>query len=293
VTMALRFTILLLAVVAAVAVPVPYKNCGSPSDIIKIDKIDASVWPVTRGKAETISIRLIVGQIIRGGTYEFKLTFDGLPLIDKKGNLKELNITLPIPAGPFVKNVTITVPTFIPPGTASAHMVLKDDSGKQAICVNVDVPFKLEEGALPSQEFSLVDTEPFSVGVPIPIKNCGKTGDKFTITRADASIWPPKVGQPISLQLNGTLSQDISGGNYEAKVKFLGIPIIDQKGTIADLAKKLNLTLPIRAGKYGLWQTVTVPAVVPKGDIEVWVQAFNQNAAEIACIDVQAHLSLE
>jgi hypothetical protein len=69
------------------------------------------------------------------------------------------------------------------------------------------------------------------VAVPIPYKNCGKGDDKFKITKAEASIWPPQVGKPITFSVNGTLSQDVSGGKYEMKVKILGIQIMDEKGT--------------------------------------------------------------
>lgn len=62
--------------------------------------------------------------------------------------------------------------------------------------------------------------------MPIPYKNCGSSADKFKITRADASIWPPKVGQPLSVTINGTLSEDVSAGTYEMKVKVLGILIM-------------------------------------------------------------------
>jgi len=272
-------------------VPVPWKNCGSGSDIIKVQSVDASVWPVSRGKQEVVNIRATVGQQINGGTYELKVTFDGLPLVDKKGNIKDLNISLPIPAGPWVKNITINVPSFIPPGTANAHVVLKDDAGRSALCANVDVPFKVDHAFEAAQAEELAAMPTPMVGVPIPYKNCGKPDDKLKVTKAEASIWPPKVGQPIALALNATLTQDVSGGKYEAKVKFLGIQIIDQKGSIADLAKLLNVTLPIKAGPYGFAKTEKIPAGVPKGDIDVWVQAFNQNNAEIACIEVNAKLS--
>jgi len=274
-------------VAAALAVPVPWKNCGSASDIIKVQTVDASAWPVARGKPETVTVLVNVGQPITGGTYELKISFDGLPLVDKKGNLRELNISLPIPAGPWSKNLTIAVPSFIPPGTASAHIVMKDDGGRTCVCVNVDIPFKISE----TEAEDLAAIVHDETNVPIPYKNCGKAGDKLTITRADASIWPPKVGQKISLQLNGTLSQDISGGKYEAKVKLMGIQIIDQKGTIEDIAKKANFTLPIKAGNYGFWKTETIPSWVPKADLEVWVQAFNSKGDEIVCLDITAKLS--
>jgi hypothetical protein len=44
-------------------------------------------------------------------------------------------------------------------------------------------------------------------------------------------------------------------------------------GKIEDIAKKYNVSLPIKAGPYGIAQTVTIPSFVPKGDIDIWVQA--------------------
>jgi len=137
----------------------------------------------------------------------------------------------------------------------------------------------------------LVVSAVLALSVPIPYKNCGQAGDKLQITKADASIWPPHVGQAITVNLNATLTQDISGGKYEIKVKVLGIQIMDEKGAIQDIAKKYNVTLPIKAGPYGISRTVTVPSWVPKGDIDVFVQTFNQNGAEIQCTQVVAKLS--
>jgi len=284
----------LLALVAfCAAVPVPTKNCGSAADLIKIDFADASAWPVQRGKEEKLSIRLLISEPISDGTYQLKLTFNGLPLIDKSGKLHELGLPLPIPKGPYLHNMTINVPGFIPAGTAAAHLVIKNQAGKAAICVQVDVPFKVETES-PSEVMNALfvpeAVKPYEVGVPIPVKNCGKATDIFKVTQADASIWPPKVGFPLTLKLNGTLTSDITGGRYEAKVKLGGIQIIDQKGTIQDLVKLFNLTLPIHAGNYGTVQSFTIPAVVPKIPLELWAQGFNQNGTEIVCLDVNVPL---
>jgi len=162
------------------------------------------------------------------------------------------------------------------------------------ICADIDVKFKKDTPTADNDVLQLTwedSSSDVSVNVPIPYKNCGKAGDKLTITKADASIWPPKVGAPITVNVNATLSQDITGGKYEAKVKILGLQILDEKGKIEDIAKKYNITLPIKAGPYGLSKTVTVPAWVPKGDIDVFVQTFNSKGDEIECIEVTAKLS--
>jgi len=280
-------SLLVLAVVSSV--PIPWRGCGD-SPIVQIESIEASVWPIQRGQKESVSFHAIILQPITGGTWDFSLTYAGRPVAQEKGYLRDV-VDLPIQPGRYSKSFNATVPKELGAGDASIHIDIKDDNGDSIVCVNVDLKIKKDATApFPPLVWEEASSD-VTVGVPIPYKNCGKPTDKLTITKADASVWPPKVGAPITVNANATLSQDITGGTYELKVKILGLQIIDDKGKIEDAAKKYNITLPIKAGPYGISKTTTVPAWVPKGDIDVFVQTFNSRGDEIECIEVVAKLS--
>jgi len=226
------------------------------------------------------------------------LTYAGQLVWKDSGYLRDV-VNLPIQPGPFSKSISATVPKEVRDGNATIHINIKDDNENPIVCVDVDVKFVGAKQELPTPSlFDLISnlqavaaSSDVEVGVPIPYKNCGKPTDKLKITKADASIWPPKVGAPITVTLNATLSQDITGGKYEMKVKVLGLQILDEKGKIEDFAKKYNITLPIKAGPYGFHTTTTVPTWVPKGDVDVFVQTFNSKGDEIQCTEVTAKLS--
>jgi len=286
----------LCALAVVWSIPVPWHGCGD-SPIVRIEGIEATVWPVVRGRPENVTFHLIIQQPITGGTWDFELNYAGHLVYRDSGYLRDV-VTLPIQPGPWSKSFSATVPKELKDGNPSIHINIKDENENPIVCVDVEIKFKTDVVADDSPSLLPLfswnwDSSPSNVevNVPVPYKNCGKAGDKFTITKADASVWPPKVGAPITVTFNGTLSQDITGGKYELKVKVLGLQIIDDKGTIQDIAKKYNITLPIKAGPYGIHTTTTVPAWVPKGDIDVFVQSFNQNNAEIQCTEVVAKLS--
>jgi hypothetical protein len=278
-----------LAIAVVWSHPVIPVLCGT-SEIVKIESIEASPWPVVRGKNESVTFHLVIQKPITGGSWEYSLKYAGRDVDSRGGYLRDV-VDLPIQPGPWSHTFYGAVPKELPPGTASFHVNIKDDADKPIICFDVNFNITTAFATEPFLTLTWEDASGETVNVPIPYKNCGKPTDKLQITKADASVWPPKVGQPITVNFNATLTQDVLGGHYEARVKVLGLQILDEKGKIEDLAKKFNITLPIKAGPYGLSKTTTIPAWVPKGDIDVFVQSFNQKGDEIECIEVTAKLS--
>jgi len=269
--------------------PVPVELCGV-SEFVKIDGIEASSWPIVRGKIENVTFHLVVQQPIIGGSYEYSLKFFGRDVESRTGYLRDV-VDLPIQPGPWAHTFGTMVPKELPAGSGTLHVSIKDDADKPIICFDINFSIVATATAEPFLTLTWEDASGSIVNVPIPYKNCGKPTDKLQVTKADASVWPPKVGAPITVNVNATLTQDITGGRYEARVKVLGLQILDEKGKIEDIAKKFNVTLPIKAGPYGISKTTTIPAWVPKGDIDVFVQTFNSKGDEIECIEVTAKLS--
>jgi hypothetical protein len=285
----MKLLIVTIVVALASAVPVPYKNCGKPSDIIQITSVSADKWPPVRGQPMTLSAWANVGRAINDADYEAVIKFNGFQILDKKGKLSDLkNISLPIRPGAYSQNLTITVPSWIPAGQVDAHVTLFDTTGAECVCMDISIPLRSTEDEHLLSVFEVA--EPVAVGVPIPYKNCGSSSDLIKITNAVADMWPPQKGKPIGFTLNATLSQNIPNGNYQVKVKWNGIPLLDKSGKLSDLK---NVTLPIRAGQIGISQRVSLPSWVPSGQIDIHAEATSTASGNprIACIDVSVKIA--
>ena len=142
---------LALAVCAshAAAVPIPFKNCGAPGDIISGVLWDASIWPL-RGTPGPIRItaiydgsgkldRLLVA-VLYGVNWIFE-TPGGLGIVPSGGIVPlppSLTLTLvspspPVPAGP--SNITQTFPA-VNPGDKPTTIAFKGNIGQAITSAN-------------------------------------------------------------------------------------------------------------------------------------------------------------
>ena len=122
------------------AVPVPWKNCGTPTDPIELTKFDASVWPPQRGHSDVLTYTFQVGQAVDIRKEELT-TSPKTELLDKAFSLpKDLSAGLYTnPPGGLV----ITVPTNIPPGTVyTVNVSFLDQSRTQVFCLDLTMPVK-------------------------------------------------------------------------------------------------------------------------------------------------------
>jgi hypothetical protein len=141
------------------AVPVPWKNCGSPGDAINIQKLDASVWPPQAGRPLTLSYRLTLSEALTDGSFErvtttspsgngaswapFQLPIAQLFSFGLRGQRAAPGRKLPLPVGPYGRNLTLRVPNGVPVGSAvSVHLTGYDAAGHQVVCMQVVIPFK-------------------------------------------------------------------------------------------------------------------------------------------------------
>jgi len=146
----------LCALAVVCSVPVPWRGCGD-SPAVRIESIDASVWPVTRGKPENVSFHVVIQQPITGGTWDFSLTYAGQLVWKDSGYLRDV-VNLPIQPGPFSKSFSATVPKEVRDGNATIHINIKDDNENPIVCVDVDVKFVGAQQELPPP--SLFDLTP-------------------------------------------------------------------------------------------------------------------------------------
>jgi hypothetical protein len=127
----------------AYAVPIPWKNCGRPGDVVSVSKADASVWPPQSGKSITIVIQGTVAQAIHTVSGSFRVTYTPPGRPPLQFGFSWFNAPANIPAGPFSVNRTLMVPRFIAPGTTiGVHFQESLPTGQGVVCVDATVPFK-------------------------------------------------------------------------------------------------------------------------------------------------------
>ena len=131
---------------AAGAVPIPWKNCGSVTDLIKVSKADASVWPPQAGKSITLSIDFTLDENISGG-YAF-ITVGPTTSSSFQPVGQPLVVPLrPEKAGPYApengpNGITLTVPQSAAGMIYSVSFDARDTAGARLICAQATVPIK-------------------------------------------------------------------------------------------------------------------------------------------------------
>jgi hypothetical protein len=122
---------------AAGAVPVPFKNCGAPSDLISVSKLDASIWPPVAGQPITLSLVENVGQVVSGGSQRAELS------LLQFGFQLPLQFSQPaLSAGPLDRLVTFDVPPGVGGQVLGLHFSATSSTGAEIVCIDVTVPFK-------------------------------------------------------------------------------------------------------------------------------------------------------
>lgn len=68
------------------------------------------------------------------------------------------------------------------------------------------------------------------------------------------------------------------------------LAVISKTGTVADLASKLNVTLPIPAGPFSFNQNITVPTIPLSGAVGISLTANATHGSPIACFSLSANI---
>jgi len=118
------------------SVSVPFTTCGG--SLVTVQSVDASFWPPAAGDQETVDIHATSAEVITAGTYEILVVFDSIiTVIDQKGNLADLNVTLPVPVGPVQFRKTLSVPSFMPAGQIDIKVTAWDQNGTELACADM------------------------------------------------------------------------------------------------------------------------------------------------------------
>jgi len=274
-----------LAALALLALPavsgqvtIPITNCGTSSDHITITSATANVWPPVPGQALDLNLSGSTDEDITGGTYEAKVSFDFIPILDKTGNISDL-VKLPILKGATTITKSVTLPSGIPSGSVDIHVTADDQNGQELVCVDITATIGAKFQPIIVHNFGFEGL----ATVPVNFTSCG-SGD-ITVSQLDASVWPPAPGQALTVDATGISSVDITSGTYEVVVSFDGIELVDQKGQLSDIT-----TLPITAGSHTLTKTATLPSSLPSGSYDIKASGTDQNGNSLGCVELTFQL---
>jgi hypothetical protein len=142
-------------------VPVPWQNCGGPSDAISIQQFDASVWPPRAGELLTLNYKWTVAETLTEGSLEHLTTTwppgpgsdSWLPFQPPVAVLFNYAVLghhhlqqttpLPIPAGPYSQSLTLRVPKrWHATQQLGVDMTGVDATGRQVLCMRLIIPIK-------------------------------------------------------------------------------------------------------------------------------------------------------
>jgi len=75
--------------------------------------------------------------------------------------------------------------------------------------------------------------------------------------------------------------EKVTGGAYDARVSYLGAPLLHTSGNLADVVH-----LPLPAGNFSLHKRFMVPAQAPSGRYTLHLTATNQHDRQLLCVNV-------
>jgi hypothetical protein len=137
--------------------------------------------------------------------------------------------------------------------------------------------------------------------VDIKWKDCSDSSYHGKVKDIKITPNPPVLGKPISVEATGSLDEDISGGQYELKIKKI-ITVLDHKDNICGNSTiklplgmgtitVVGLTCPQKAGTVNLGQEMTISANAPSGAIEVDLTSKDSKGGNLVCVAVTATVS--
>jgi hypothetical protein len=261
---------------AATAANIPFTNCGASNDQATVQSVSATPWPPVQGQTISVTVSATSLEQITGGNYDMKIYFMGIQVNDQTGTLASLGAKLPIAPGPFTVSYSQAVPTLPIHGQVQIVWSATDQSGAPLVCVQITTT--ISETVVPEVSLKLRDNIPFT--------NCGNSGDKASLSSVTATPWPPQQGQELTLNVNGVSTEQITSGNYEVKVYFLGIQVEDKTGTLASLGIKL----PIAQGPFTITKSQSIPQIPIHGEVKLVITATDQNSAELLCVEIDTNI---
>lgn len=118
---------------------IEFTLCGDDNDSIQIQSLKASNWPLVPGKPLILYVTANVLDTVDSGSYEAKVLFDGLQVIDKKDTLEHLGVQLPLTPGTHKFSKQFDIPKNLPQGQVQLNAVAHNTDGKELVCTSVEL----------------------------------------------------------------------------------------------------------------------------------------------------------
>ncbi|KKK23323.1 hypothetical protein ARAM_007650 [Aspergillus rambellii] len=131
--------------------------------------------------------------------------------------------------------------------------------------------------------------EAFPVDGNNPLEYCtNPDGDVLSIKSVDLTPNPPKAGQTLTIQAEGTIHKRIEKGAYVLlEVKYGLITLLRQKPDLCDQIVNVDLECPLEEGTMSLTKEVELPAQIPPGKYTVHADVYTKDDERITCLDAR------
>jgi len=97
---------------------------------------------------------------------------------------------------------------------------------------------------------------------------------------------PPLKGQTLTIDVAGTLKEDIEKGAYvELQVKYGLIRLVSTKADLCEQVSNVDLECPIQKGKAVITKDVDLPKEIPPGKYTVFADAYTVDDRKIVCLE--------
>ena len=127
------------------------------------------------------------------------------------------------------------------------------------------------------------------VGLPLQWINCSTWTDQLSIESVEATMWPPERSKLLTVSVSGTARESFLYGQYNKTIVYRGYALPSIFGPLSDL----GIELPSRPGPltFTIFNS-TLPNVAPPGQYDFYIQAREQDQAEIFCVKLSWELSI-
>ncbi|KAJ3099951.1 Phosphatidylglycerol/phosphatidylinositol transfer protein [Phlyctochytrium bullatum] len=120
------------------------------------------------------------------------------------------------------------------------------------------------------------------------VTSCGGPDDVFQPQKIALTPDPPRRGKPLTVEVIGETTEDVTEGAYADVVAKLGvIKLVDRRLDLCEEIKQINRECPVEKGHQEIVHTVDIPKEVPPGKYTISVDAFTASGAPLTCLRIQ------
>ena len=120
---------------------------------------------------------------------------------------------------------------------------------------------------------------------PAPFTSCAPQST-LQVNSVDIEPQPLVPGKKVTVRADGTLSERLTDGTYNADVRYMGVSVQQLSGSLGEV-----ISLPAGPGPVTVQRKFKVPKQAPSGSYELTVSATDQNGATLTCLTVPFRVS--